>query len=198
MEDKNNNSEPSRAIRFVLFGLVAIGVIATSIAFAILHTDDFDTRIRFALSDHNGNAVTESTYRGQHLLVFFGFTNCPQICPTQMTKLTRVVDRLEATLGSESLVPLFVSIDAERDSVQKVQTYVSHFHPRFVGLTGTAEALARARRSFNVLATASSDDSAVRHSSVAYLVDADGYLVTHIAPDATVEESVNKIQEAML
>ena len=190
--------KPSPIARLMLLCSVAVIVIATTVAFAILHSDDFDSRARFSLTNHDGVAVSEQTYRGRYMLVFFGFTHCPKICPTQMARLTQVLHRLDGNLSGESVLPVFITVDPERDSVERLQSYLAAFHPRFIGLTGSRDSLARAARSFKAYGARSSsvaDDDPARHSSVAYLVDPTGRIVTYIAADTTVAQATQHIEE---
>ncbi len=189
---------PSPAVKLSLLVGLTVAVIATTVAFAILHSDDFDSRVRFALTDQTGTPVSERTYRGRHLLVYFGFTHCPKVCPTQMVKLTRVVDELDREERGQSVLPIFITVDPDRDSATRLRSYLQHFHPRFVGLTGSRDELARAARSFKAYAaqqSSAADDDPARHSSVAYLVDPEGRLVTYVAADATVAQAAQRIGE---
>lgn len=191
---------PSPAVKLSLLIGVAVMVVVTTVAFAILHSDDFDSRVRFSLTDQSGIPVSEQTYRGRHLLVYFGFTHCPKVCPTQMAKLTQVIDELDREAPNDSVLPIFITVDPDRDSAARIQSYLRHFHPRFVGLTGSRDALARAARSFKAYGARPSsvaDDDPARHSSVAYFVDAEGRIVTHVAAEATVAQTAKRIRELL-
>ena len=190
--------KPTLAVRLRLLCGVAVSVIAATVAFAVLHSDDFDPRVQFSLTNHDGAAVSEQTYRGRYLLVYFGFTHCPKICPTQMAKLTQVVHRLDREPSGEPVLPVFITVDPKRDSAERIQSYLAHFHPRFTGLTGSRDALARAARSFKAYGARSSsaaDDDPARHSSAAYLVDPAGRIVTYIAADTNVARATQRIRE---
>ncbi len=188
---------PSPALKFGLLIAVAVTVIAATVAFAILHSDDFDSRVRFSLTDHTGASVSEDTYHGQHLLVYFGFTSCPKVCPTQMAKLTRALDELDREQEEERILPIFITVDPDRDSAERIVSYLAHFHPRFVGLTGSRDALARAAESFKAYGarrSSAADDDPSRHTSVAYLVDPGGRVITHIASTASATEAAQRIR----
>src|SRR5918996_3071934 len=94
----------------------------------------------FALVDHTGHTVTDADYRGKLMLVFFGFTHCPDVCPTTLQEIASALD----VLGDEAgrVQPLFITVDPERDTPEVMAGYVDLFHPGIVGLTGTPEQVA--------------------------------------------------------
>ena len=100
----------------------------------------------FSLTNHRGINVTETSYDGLYKLVFFGFTQCPDICPTTLAKIAKVMNRF----GEEAhnIKPLFISVDTENDSIEKLSSYVAYFHPSIDGLTGTPSQLKEASASF--------------------------------------------------
>ena len=97
-----------------------------------------DVRSEFSLIDQTGTAVTEADFAGRWQLVFFGFTNCPDICPTTLAYMASVLDLLGPR--PEQVAPLFITVDPARDTVPVMAEYVSNFHPRLVGLTGVIAA----------------------------------------------------------
>ncbi len=143
-------------------------------------TDDAVTEAilpRFALTDHTGSAVTEASYRGRWLLVFFGFTNCPDICPTTLAELADVVDGLGPS--ADAVQPIFISVDPTRDNPAALAEYVAAFHPAIVGLTGANEALAAAASSFRAYyerteQAEAPDGYTMAHTSAVYLVSPEG------------------------
>jgi cytochrome oxidase Cu insertion factor (SCO1/SenC/PrrC family) len=90
----------------------------------------------FELIDHRGNKRTDADFRGKLLLIYFGYTYCPDVCPTDLMQIGLAVDKLGAAGGD--VQPLFISVDPERDTVSVLAAYVAPFHPRLIGLTGTA------------------------------------------------------------
>ena len=155
-------------------------LIATSLIFthSILADEPIDGR--FTLVDHNGTDVSEATYDGKLRLVFFGFTNCPIICPTTMIEVARVMKQLGDR--NKEIQPIFISIDPENDTVDVLAAYVQAFHASIVGLTGDPDEIAAAARSFNVTygkTTPSSVDEAseVFHSSYLYLMGRNGEFI---------------------
>lgn len=138
----------------------------------------------FSMTDHNGKQVTEKDFAGQYMLIFFGFTNCPDVCPAKLQVITAAMEELGAK--SEQVTPVFVSVDSKRDTVQNLADYVSHFHKRLVGLTGTEEqvkSIAKAYRVYyaEVKDESSSDGYTVDHSAVTYLMGPDGSYLQHFS-----------------
>ena len=153
---------------------------------------------RFELIDHHGEAVTEASFDGKYRLVFFGFTRCPVICPTTMIEVTRVMNALGDQ--ADRVQPLFITIDPDNDTVDVVASYVKHFHPAVVGLTGSKQQIADAAKSFNVTfggTDAGTDDNSaeIYHSSYLYLMNEDGSFLDifgYGAKAATIVEAVDK------
>ncbi|KAL1543570.1 Protein SCO1 1, mitochondrial [Salvia divinorum] len=127
----------------------------------------------FNLIDHNGKAVTEKDFLGRWNLFYFGFTHCPDICPDELIKLSSAIDKIKAKSGLE-VVPVFISVDPERDTVEQVREYVKEFHPMLIGLTGSPEEVkktARAYRVYYMKTEEEGSDYLVDHSIVMYLMD---------------------------
>ncbi len=132
---------------------------------------------RFTLVDHAGRTVTEKTYRGKWLLVYFGYTNCPDVCPLTLDLIARILELLDDRAGK--LQPLFVTVDPERDDPERLGRYLSRFDRRIVGLTGTAEQVRAAARAFRVriappLAETRDEPYTVDHSAFIYLMNPAG------------------------
>jgi protein SCO1/2 len=102
----------------------------------------------FALVDSEGRAVTDADFRGRFMLVYFGFTYCPDVCPTSLTYIAQALDRLGP--DADKVVPVFITVDPERDTPEQLKEYVRHFHPKLVGLTGTPEQIAAAAKAYRV------------------------------------------------
>eukprot|EP00271_Cylindrocystis_brebissonii_P008956 TRINITY_DN23512_c0_g1_i1.p1 TRINITY_DN23512_c0_g1~~TRINITY_DN23512_c0_g1_i1.p1 ORF type:complete len:380 (+),score=58.40 TRINITY_DN23512_c0_g1_i1:220-1359(+) len=128
----------------------------------------------FTLLDGDGKETTEQDLKGEWNVVYFGFTNCPDICPDELNKLAAAVDIVERK-GGVKIRPVFISIDPERDTVEQVRLYVKEFHPRLVGLTGSPEAVRAAARQYRVyyMKTDEEEDGnyLVDHSIIMYLMD---------------------------
>ena len=150
----------------------------------------------FALTDHTGKRVTAQDFAGRHMLVFFGFTHCPDICPMALQSMAQAVD----LLGERGalVTPVFITIDPERDTAEQLALYVDQFHPRMVGLTGSDEevqAAAKAYRAYyqKVADEGSADDYAMDHTSIIYLMDQKGEYAAHFAFNAGPEEMARRI-----
>ncbi|WP_214404874.1 SCO family protein [Pseudonocardia lacus] len=139
-------------------------------------------RAAFDLVDHHGRAVTERTYRGSWLLVQFGFTSCRVVCPRALAKLSAALDAFDPPDGL--VVPLYVTVDPERDTPGVLRAYLAAGHPRFTGLTGPPERIEAAKEAFLVFARRRPDPDdpdgyAVPHTAITYLVDPDGRPAHH-------------------
>ncbi len=154
-------------------------------------TDDVPIQPSFEGIDHHGRAVTDASYRGKHLLVFFGFTHCKVVCPRALARLTRVLDSL-GPLANE-LQALYVTVDPERDTPRVMKTYLEERGPRVIGLTGTRAQIDDAKHAFRVFARrvpgASEEDYDVPHTAISYLLDPAGRYRTHFS-DAIREDEL--------
>lgn len=143
----------------------------------------------FSLTDHTGRAVTEADFAGRFLLVYFGFTFCPDVCPTELGTVAAALDALEDQ--GERVTPVFISVDPERDTPEAMADYVSRFHPRMVGLTGTPQQVAAAARAYRVyyakVNRPEMSQYLVDHSSFIYLVGPDGRVRALFRPDTAPE-----------
>ncbi len=138
----------------------------------------------FSMVSHKGEAVTEKTFAGRYSLVFFGFTYCPQICPTELQVMAEALQQLGPK--ADAIVPLFVTIDPERDTPEQLASYVENFHPRLVGLTGTPEQVAAMAKSYRayyakVENAERPEDYTMDHSSLIYLIGPDGLFRKHFS-----------------
>lgn len=132
---------------------------------------------QFVLTDHTGRNVTEADFDDRWKLVFFGFTHCPDVCPTTLAYMADVIDLMGK--GGERLAPMFITVDPARDTVPVLADYVATFHPRLIGLTGSEEQVAQAARKFRTWYERSEDESVPGHYSMAhsgrlYLMRPDG------------------------
>ena len=152
---------------------------------------------RFALTDHFGHTVTERDYGERHLLLFFGFVHCQLICPRELAKLTLALDHLGGT--AERIQPLFVTLDPERDSPAALQAHLLVHAPRFVGLTGSAQAIDETRKRFRVFSKKVSDPLApggyvVPHTSFAYLLKPGGGYSAHFSDALSATELADRLR----
>ncbi len=138
----------------------------------------------FALMDHTGRAVSDEDFRGRFMLVFFGYANCPGICPIGLRTMVEAVDLLGER--SEQVVPLLISVDPANDTPANLAPAVAKIHPRLVGLTGTAAQLAAARAAYKVSANLAGRSwqgvDLFDHGSFIYLMGPDGKFLTLFPP----------------
>ncbi len=130
-----------------------------------------------ALTDHTGKARTLADFRGKVVVIFFGFTQCPDVCPTTLAEMGKVVKELGA--DGDKVQVLFVSVDPERDTRELLKQYVTAFHPSFLGLSGDAEATARAAKEFKIYVRKQPTKGGgytVDHSAGTFILDQQGRL----------------------
>jgi len=132
----------------------------------------------FTLTDHTGKRVTDKDFHGRFALVFFGFTYCPDVCPTELQTIARALDLLGE--DAAKVTPVFITVDPARDDPETMARYVRAFHPRMVGLTGSPEEIAAAAKAYKVYYRAGkpsapgANDYLVDHTSFIYLMGPDG------------------------
>lgn len=158
----------------------------------------------FSLIDSKGKPFTDEELKGKFSLLYFGFTHCPDICPEELEKLADALNIVDKTnkMGRTGIIPVFISVDPERDGPEQVGAYVSEFHPRMIGLTGTPEAVKSAAKAYRVYYTKASlgddgsdDDYLIDHSIITYLLDPEGKFVTFYGRNYTSEEIAANISK---
>ena len=152
----------------------------------------------FTLTDQNGKTVTEQAFAGKYRIMYFGYTFCPDVCPTDVQAIGAAVKKLETSdpALAAKIVPVFVTVDPARDTPAVLKQFVSAFHPRMVGLTGTDAQIARIKTGYAVYSSKGDPSPGggylVNHSRQAYLMDPDGkplaLLPQEQGPDAVVTE----------
>ncbi|KAD5317811.1 hypothetical protein E3N88_17757 [Mikania micrantha] len=155
----------------------------------------------FNLVDHNGKSVTEKDFKGKWTLIYFGFTHCPDICPDELLKLAAAIDKIKGKAGLE-IVPVFISVDPERDTVEQVHEYVKEFHPKLIGLTGDPDEIKKAARAYRVYYMKTEEEGSdylVDHSIIMYLMDPNMEFVKFFGKnndvDALTEGIINEIKQ---
>jgi protein SCO1/2 len=129
------------------------------------------------------------------MLVYFGFTYCPDVCPTDLQNISLAIEQLGA--AGEKVQPLFITVDPERDTAEHLKDYVPMFHPRLIGLTGDAAAIhaaAAAYRAYYAKVPLKGDDYTVDHSSFIYLMGVDGKYLGFFPPGAPPERIVETLR----
>ncbi|KAJ1929651.1 Cu-binding protein [Tieghemiomyces parasiticus] len=155
----------------------------------------------FALTDHHGKPATDQDFRGRFMLVYFGFTHCPDICPEELDKMADVLTRLEKDdeVDADDIVPIFITCDPQRDGVAEIREYVRDFHPRLIGLTGDYEDVNKTARAYRVYfskppTAQPGEDYLVDHSIFFYLMDPRGEFVDAFGRDRPIDEVFDKIK----
>ncbi len=208
------NSGHSRLLIVSWAGAIAAAVLVVTLAtfrmgndpaHRVTYTGEADIRSNFSLINHDGRSVTELDYAGKWQLVFFGFTHCPDICPTTLAYMGTVLD----VLGSKAdhVAPLFVTVDPQRDTAELLKEYVAAFHPRLIGLTGSEAQVADAAEAFKVYYERFDEESTpdgylMAHAGHIYLMRPDGkfeavFLEGHQPPEALAEEITMRIAKEM-
>lgn len=134
----------------------------------------------FTLTDQNGRQVTDRQFAGKYRIMYFGYTFCPDVCPTDMQTIGGAMKLLEASdpALAARIVPIFVTVDPTRDTPAALQQFVTAFHPRIVGLTGSVGAIEAVKKEFAIFSAKAEASPGggylVNHSRQAYLMDPDG------------------------
>lgn len=154
----------------------------------------------FRLTDQTGKTVTDADFRGKLMLVYFGFTFCPDICPSGLQVMAAAIDAVGPRAGE--IVPVFITVDPERDTSAQLANYVPSFHPRLVGLTGSPaeiDAVAKAYRVYykKVKDEKSSAPYTMDHTSIIYLMGRDGRFVTHFTHATPVTAITAALKKAL-
>ena len=148
----------------------------------------------FTLIDSAGKTVTDQDFRGRYMLIFFGFTHCPDICPAELQVMAAALDQLGDK--AKKVVPIFITLDPERDTPEAVGAYVKNFSSNIVGLTASKEAISATAKAYRVSFSKFQDKSGgdnytIDHSALAYLMGADGEYITHIPYGTSVAQMVD-------
>lgn len=148
---------------------------------------------------HRGKHRTKQDFLGSWVLLYFGFTHCPDICPDELEKLSAVVSTLDQDTSLPQIQPLFITVDPERDDVPALAQYVKDFHPRIIGLTGTSEEVTNAGRDYRVYARAGPKDEdgdyIVDHTTLIYLISPDGLFLDYYNRAKTQEQITENVRK---
>ena len=143
----------------------------------------------FELTDQTGHRRTDADFRGKLVVLYFGYTYCPDVCPTELQSISLALDKLGA--AAEAVQPLFISVDPERDTPARLADFVPSFHPRLIGLTGSLAEIRKtaiAYKTFFAKHNTGTPDYPVDHTGFIYLIGKDGrylgFLPPGLAPDA--------------
>jgi cytochrome oxidase Cu insertion factor (SCO1/SenC/PrrC family) len=149
----------------------------------------------FTLTDQTGHERTDQDFRGRLMLVYFGFTYCPDVCPTDLQAIGLALDKLGP--DADQVQPIFITVDPERDTANHLADYVPLFHPRLIGLTGSAENIrkvADAYKAYYARVPLDGGDYTVDHTAYIYLMDRDGNYLGFFPPGTSADRMVEIIR----
>jgi len=194
-----------KRIFWVGFSSLALVVLATLLTFLFskpanfrgtAYGEPFPAAPQIELIRSNGESFRLSDQKGKIVLLFFGYTSCPDVCPTTLAELKRVMDDLGNK--TEQVQVIFVSVDPQRDTPEKIQKYVEHFDAGFIGLSGPRNELETIWKDYGIFREEVESDSAfgyiVNHTARTYLIDMDGNLRLSYGFQTPVEDIVNDLE----
>ena len=203
--------------RRILVGLLAVSLLVGSALVQRVTADDDTRQIiasesmdavmwgqstiggPFRLVDHTGTPRTEADFRGKVLLVYFGFTHCPDICPTDLMAIAGALNEIGPK--ADQVQALFITLDPQRDTQKLLATYVDSFHDQFIGLTGSEIDIRRAAHAYKVyfkkVPGKNDDDYAIDHSAYIYLMDRDGKFAG-VFPPSTSPDRIAQVLKPMV
>jgi cytochrome oxidase Cu insertion factor (SCO1/SenC/PrrC family) len=154
----------------------------------------------FALTDQTGKRVTDKDFRGRYLLVFFGFTNCPDVCPSALQVMAAALDKLGPK--GQKITPVFITVDPERDTPAQLATYLKSFHPRLVGLSGTPAEIEAVTKAYRVYVKKVADAKSgagytFDHSAIIYLMGPDGAYLAHFTHASNVDTMAERLAKLL-
>ncbi|MDA1089616.1 MAG: SCO family protein [Proteobacteria bacterium] len=192
--------------RWLILGLIAVLAVSAAATWNLVHTVKKASTPPpvaiggpFNLVDHNAGPVTDADFRGRYLLVFFGYTYCPDVCPKAMQTIGVALDQLGK--DAAKIRPLFISVDPERDTPEVLKSFVKNFHPSLTGLTGSPRQVQAAAKAYRVYYGKVKEDGGAKdeylmnHSAGLYLMGADGKFITMFSHNTTPEDLAAKIRK---
>lgn len=189
-------------ILFGLLGLAGCGGESEPLQFKGTDITGADFGRTLALTDHNGRRVSLETFRGKLVVLFFGYTHCPDVCPTTLSDMA-LAFKLMGPDAVDKVQVLFVSVDPERDTPEILKAYVPYFHGSFLGLYGTPEQVAVAANEFKVMYRKHVEPGAtgylVDHSAGSYVLDGNGRLRLYLPfahPPQDIAQDLNTLLRA--
>jgi len=151
----------------------------------------------FRLIDQDGKPRTDADFRGQYLLVFFGYANCPDVCPTTLQTITTAMEKLGP--DAAKVTPLFITVDPARDDPKTLKDYASNFTPRLVALTGSAADIATVAKEYRILYNKAGEgpNYTMDHTAIVYFMGPDGRYIGHFDIDAKADDVAQAIREKL-
>lgn len=201
-----------KKIRFFLWGVVFVAVCGFVFAFFKTEKDaspEKNSSIKglsisphFHLTDHHGVQRSADDFKDMYMLIYFGYSFCPDICPTGLFNISEALKMIGKT--ADKIQPLFISVDPKRDTPEHLALYMQNYHPKFLGLTGTPQQVDAAKKAFHVYAAEyhekgepETTNYLVDHSSIVYLVGPDGKLLANFT-HATPSDEIAKVLKSTI
>ena len=204
MTTTTNPRTPPNRVLYMTMGVLLVVLLAGAGAFLWLGGSGGNNPISiggpFTLEDGAGKPVTDRDFRGKYMLVYFGYTFCPDVCPTTLNAVADAMDKLG--IASSHIQPLFITVDPKRDTPAVVKQYAAAFGPAILGLTGTPEQIAQAAKEYRVYYAEhrtgpGPNDYAMDHSSVLYLIGPDGAFIAPVRADQSGDEIAANLKKLM-
>jgi protein SCO1/2 len=198
-ESEANNAPRSRAFA-IRIAAILVAVALVGLAAFVLTSPSERPRGAliggaFALEDGAGKTVSDQTLRGKPFLVYFGYTHCPDVCPTELARISDILGKM----GDKSIPALFITVDPERDTPKVMQDYVSSFNPAMIGLSGSPQAVEATEKAFRVYARKGQKqpdgDYSMDHSSIVYLMDKNGAFVEAFNVERSPEDAAKDLKK---
>lgn len=200
----NTTNKPNRVLLALMSLLMAILLIGTGGFIWLSGSNGRSSPLGiggpFTLENGDGKRVTDKDFRGKYILVYFGYTFCPDVCPTTLNAVADAVDRLGP--NASRLQPLFITVDPKRDTPAVVKQYASAFGSKIEGLTGTPDQIAQVAREYRVYYAEhrtgpGPNDYSMDHSSVLYLMSPTGAFIAPVRADQSGEEIAADLKQLM-
>jgi cytochrome oxidase Cu insertion factor (SCO1/SenC/PrrC family) len=154
----------------------------------------------FNLINQYGEHIDSKTFTGKLMLVYFGFSYCPDICPTSLQFIGDILENLSES-EKEQVIPIFITIDPHRDTPEKLKTYLSYFNPKIIGLTGTEDQIKAVAAEYKIYydkpANQSDKNYLMDHSSLIYLMDKNGRYATHFSTETNIKKITDNIKKLL-
>ena len=194
-----NNTPRSRTFALLAVGTAVVAVVVIGLTALMLTSSLERPRAAliggpFALQDGEGKTISDQTLRGRPFLVYFGYTHCPDVCPTELARISDILTQM----GDKSIPALFITVDPQRDTPKTMADYVSSFNSRIIGLSGSPQAIEAAEKAYRVFARKGQSqpdgDYSMDHSSIVYLMDKTGAFVEAFNVERPPEEAAKDLE----
>lgn len=191
---------------FLIVATSVLVVVALGVWFAIAGGSERNGRIgglplggAFSLTNQLGETVTDEAMRGRYMLIYFGYSFCPDVCPAALQVMSQALDHLGKR--ARRVAPVFITIDPERDTPDHLKLYLENFHPRMLGLTGTPEQIKKVAKAYRVyyrrVDSPETTNYLMDHTSVYYLIGPKGTFVTHFNHGTTARQIADRLADIL-